>query len=669
MRWSCDRLNKQFTLKRPDRYTKRIRFWILAALVVLAGSNDMLAQKLPPKSKIKAPARSQIVDDSTKNVYGPSTSRWTTEGKLFVNNNKYSPIDTSVNNYHRWTYVQRFNNFYKDLGNVGTALSPIFPTFSGSIGFTSGFTCYEPYYQTEEPHLFDTKSPYTRIYVVWGGNGRAMTRIEFSRNINPRWNFGFDYRPILADKQIQYQKNVRQTISHYYDFYTTYRSKDNRYRLLFDYRRIRHRVYENGGVASKTTDTYADFFNKDAAVNLSKAVTEEKRANIHLFQQLQLAKPAQVYLTTDYFLQINKFSDNTTAEPSSFFDYKRGDSTNAKDQAQLTVFQNEAGFKGNAGPLFYNFYYKNRGYQYENYYAARSNSNLLAFKKTGTERYVGGRVGLTFDSVTEFTGGAEYLLEGYYKLEAAWKSPWIDATGRSSLSKPGMMQQVYYGSHDAWSNPFNSISALQLTGFLKGQAGPLFVSPGMTFSSVSNYVFFQEKIDPSGINYQRVLPKQSTGTQTVLSPEVRFTLKFLRHVYLRPQAIYTYFLKNDDDAFHIPRYFINTQLAYENLLFNKALQIQAGIDLHWKSAYNALAYDPVIQQFYVQDQTPNGKAFVSPAFLLADIFVNGKIKRGRFFLKYHNMVQTFTGIGYVPTPTYQGQHTVMDFGFELLLFD
>ena len=109
--------------------------------------------------------------------------------------------------------------------------------------------------------------------------------------------------------------------------------------------------------------------------------------------------------------------------------------------------------------------------------------------------------------------------------------------------------------------------------------------------------------------------------------------------------------------------FFNGQLAYENALFKGNLIVQIGVDGHWKSAYHALSYDPSIQQFYVQQRATVAQ------FLLADIFFNAKLKRGKFFFKYHNLVQAFTKIGYVPTPTYQGQHSVLDFGFELLLFD
>ena len=93
------------------------------------------------------------------------------------------------------------------------------------------------------------------------------------------------------------------------------------------------------------------------------------------------------------------------------------------------------------------------------------------------------------------------------------------------------------------------------------------------------------------------------------------------------------------------------------------MQAQIGVDVHGRSSYTALNYDPAIQQYYVQD------GFVNEAFPLVDVFLNGKFKGGRFFFKYHNLVQAFTGSGYLITPGYRGQSNIIDFGFDLILFD
>jgi hypothetical protein len=121
----------------------RVRFLILLLLILTTGG--VIAQETPlPKKRIvqdsnpntttqtKSPAQpsgkgSQIVDDSTKNVYGPKTTLWITESDVYQNKNNYQPLDTTIIDYHRWTFVQKLNNFYQDLGNVGTALNPSFP--------------------------------------------------------------------------------------------------------------------------------------------------------------------------------------------------------------------------------------------------------------------------------------------------------------------------------------------------------------------------------------------------------------------------------------------------------------------------------------------------------------------------------------------------------------
>src|SRR6185295_15893085 len=96
--------------------------------------------------------RSSIVNDSVKIIYGPKTTLSTTEGEIFENKkNSYIPLDTSIYNLHRWDFVQKNENKYQDLGNVGTAINPLFPQVSGVIGAAPGFKVYDLYYESAAP--------------------------------------------------------------------------------------------------------------------------------------------------------------------------------------------------------------------------------------------------------------------------------------------------------------------------------------------------------------------------------------------------------------------------------------------------------------------------------------------------------------------------------------
>jgi len=150
----------------------------------------------------------------------------------------------------------------------------------------------------------------------------------------------------------------------------------------------------------------------------------------------------------------------------------------------------------------------------------------------------------------------------------------------------------------------------------------------------------------------------------MLVPQVRLSAAFLRRMNLTIQARHAILTQNDDGAIQVPDWLVNGQLAFKGFLFNRNLEAQIGFDVSWRSAWRAPGYDPVTQHYFVQTTE-----MVKP-WLLADFFINGRIKRGRFFYKVHNIMQAVNGgSGYLTIPGYPGLRTTMDFGFELVLFD
>lgn len=628
------------------------------------------------KKKYQPRVGSSIVDDSTKNVYGPHTTKWTTEEDIFFNRNRYQTVDTAINNYHRWTSVQKSNNFYKDLGSMGTAMSSIFPLMPKNIGVSSGFNAFDPYWDNEEPKYYDTKSPYSRMYLIWGGNSRSMARIEFSRNVMSRWNFGFNYHPMNIDKQVQRsRKGDKQTTSHYYDAYTSYRTKDDKYSILFNFRRIRHRVKENGGIDTVGTQLPQGIFDANVKPYLTTAENTDLRTNYHLFHQYKIGSALQVYHTMDRYKQLRQFFNTSVDAPYFAVNNPNefGAQDTLRDKSKFKYFQNEFGVKGRASRLFYNFYYKIKHYSYSMLRLPDDTTLPTGYYK-GTESYLGARASLEFDSLFVLSGWGEIMPDGNHRLEANLNTPWLDAQLKQLQSKPAFMQNQYYGGHNLWQNNFSNTQNLNLNAFLKGKFGLVSISPGFNYTLLSNYIFFKEN---EVSTEQRILPVQSTGVQHLVSPEVRLQVGLWKHFFFRPTVIYTRFIENADDALRIPELFVNTQLTFEGFMFKKNLQAQIGFDLHWQSDYYALGYDAPTAQFYVQNKE------IMSAYPLADFFVNGKIKRGKFFVKYHNILQAFRGIGvttdtersrvarigYIPTPGYPGQRNILDFGFELLLFD
>jgi hypothetical protein len=653
------------------------------------------------KKKSRSGKGSIFLNDSTRNVYGPNTVLIINEEDLFYNRKKYSPIDTTIVNLHRWGYVQRFNYLYQDLGNIGTALNPLYPVVRNFSGAVSGFNSYRLFFDTEQPRYYDTKSPFTKINVIWGGKGRAMTHIEFSRNINSRWNFGFNYRPILIDKQLQRKRRGdRHVTGHYYDFFTTYKSKDDRYLLLFNFRRTRHRVFENGGVFVNENENLVEYFDKEASPRLVAAETQQFLKNYHFFNQYSLTNAFQIYASLDWNKEANYFFDNYASENKSdttLFDHWErikirktstfnlqktiADTVKANDKLLFNTIQAELGVKGRAAFLFYNVYYKFRSYQTSNKHPntlmdARTVLDLspLAgrldyqnylnsqprFSSVNTEHYIGGRLAFDIDSLTRLSGMAEINQLGNYSIDARFTSKLIEASFVQSIARPGVVYQQYRGSHDFWNNSFDNITGLKIEGFLKTPFKKFLLAPGLSYTLLSNYVYFKKG------NYQQeqtVLPQQSASVINIANPQVKWAINLTKGIKVSGMVINNLTLSDEEGATSIPDWLATGQISLEDYWFDNNLQIHLGFDVTWRSSYQAMGYDIPISQYYIQNDETVGNA------LLVDPFINAKIKRGRLFVKYHNLLQIFGNKGYIVTPRYPGQRNILDFGFELLIFD
>lgn len=627
------------------------RFFFSVLLLFVSLASRAQVEEVEPRTG------SSIIDDSTKNVYGPTTTQYFYESEFFRNKFTTYAIDTAAWNFHRFNFVQRYNNFYQDLGNIGTAIRPVFNEVPETIGATPGFTAYDLYWNSENVKYYNTKSPFASVKWILGGKGRSYARFTFTRNVNPRWNVGFNYRILQIDKIVaRSAKGDRTTKSNYFDIFTSYQSKDSLYSLFFNARRDFIQVDENGGVRADVENfAFADFFDtQGASPNLTGAESNDKRGALHLFHQLNLASGLQVYHTSDLYRQINRFND---ADPdNNYYDFTVVDSAETRDRTEFKSFRNEVGVKGSFFKAFYNGYAAFRNYSIDYKYIYEDDFFLVTKK---LETYLGGRIGLQLDSLVEVKGWAEWMLDDRYMIQGSIKTKWFEASAKRSVSTPAFVPQVYRGSHDLWINTFGNVEGTELKGNLIYESKRLSIYPGLRFSTFRNSIFFKE--DTTG--QQHVLPYQTSGYQTWASPELSFSVGLLEHLTLKGQGIYTRILENSDDAFQFPKWFVNAQLAYADIWFNGNFDFQAGVDVHWKSSYYTPGYDVTTQQFYTQQR------FQSPGVPLVDLFLNVRIRHARIFLKYNNALFAVTKYGDVPTPFYPGVRNIVDFGFDWSFFD
>jgi hypothetical protein len=623
-----------------------------------------------------AGAGGAILDDSTKMVYGPKTTRFFLENDVLNNRKTFFTIDTTLEGIHQTNYVDRNNNLYTDLGNLGTALRPVFYQ-TPAIGAQTGLNVYGLYgYQTQTVRYFDTRSPYTNMYLVLAGRGQNIVNFEFTQNIHQRWNLGFNLQRMTSDLQFggKTGTTTTQRLAENWNFviHTNYRSKNQKYTLLAHYNNINHRLVDQGGmIEPDTASNNAINSNFELKPVLSTATSHEKRNDLHLYQQYVLDTAFQIYNTLDFRAQSYRFNDTDmtdnlfsadSANPlrKPFYPGVYFDSLETSQTTLFRLLENQIGVKGQfstRGSAFnYRAWLRNRVYGLTNTYNVGRLLPNESYKTSRVETFVGGWLGYYFpDSLTRATAEIEYLLGRDFRLQGRLESRFLTAGYESVFASPTLIQTRYTSNIYQWnhtarlSSQFNLRGTQHAYGQLNVKLGKLILSPGLDYYLLTNYIYF----DTVGV------PRQLSSAFSIIRTGLGF--QFTAGKFgASGQGYYT--LLSRDDVLRIPALFANARIEYNFLLFKK-LFVLAGIQFHYKSAYFADQYMPLTQQYHLQNETKLGD------YIMAEPYANLRINRVRLFLKMAHGNQGLFDQVYYSAPYFRTINRSFSFGVHWPLFD
>jgi len=615
----------------------------VTAIFKIAGIGILLV------SMMAVNAFGQILDDSTKNVYSARTTFWFTENDMRLLGDTLHVLDTLLLGHQNFDAVDVSNHMLVDLGNNGTATRHLYYEFPSLIGARLGIDAYNPYFvTTDNLRFYDTKSPFIKIKAIIGGQGRSIADVSYSRNINPRWNFGIDFKTLTSDKQIgaSLNRGDRNVTSTSWDFYTSYRTENEKYQVLFSVNRIRHGVQETGGIDVTEDATTAELFQyRDSPIKLSKVKAEDYKFDFRLFQKYVLNEQVQLYYSLTRGRHENSYADPSLLANQTYYEQILISTDTTAELLQMADLTNEAGVMGKTGGLSYNLYLKRRYVNYNDRFSSPFGRQV--------ESYGGVKAKATLFDVWDTKGKVEYMQGGLFDIEGSTQLPFLSLWVRSMRYRPGYQQLYYHGNHYTWDNSFEPQRADRLGGELNVKLGPLALRPGLNLTRVAKQVYFGSDSKPY----------QSGAGQLITSPAVAINLTIAEHYHIDPQVIYTAVTGNDAAIWQIPQWLFNARLYYEGYWFKESTLVQIGTELHWKSTYNALAWNPVVQQFYLQNTFP------VDAYLVADLFLNFKVGNARYFAKMTHINQAGEANGYFVSPYYPGQKRVFDLGVTWYFFD
>ncbi len=595
--------------------------------------------------------RRTLLDDSTRMVYGPTTSLYFYEKDIKRNSLVLYPQDTSLVNFHNYDPVAKSGWKYQDLANIGSAAQPVFFELPTMIGTRSGFDVYDLYFKAPEDNkYFDTKSPFTEMSAFFGGGNRNMLDLAFARNINSRWNVGFNFNTIRSRKTLNpTARDDNMVESTAYSVHTNYRSENGKYWFMGTFSRMRHIVNEIGGIIPPEIDSTSLYFTyEDAKVWLSHTQARDLRQEYHFYHEYKVKDGLQIYHVFDNKDQEMTLEADLTTSDSSYFNSERlnmqQDTT--RNFNDFSEWRNEFGLKGTFGGFYYNAFVRSRNGRMKNQFFDDSDQF--------NEVFIGGELIGKISEKWSLSADGEYLLPGAFRIHGKLVSPILELDYTKALYKPTSMQRIYRGNHYAWTNDFDNTGVDQLRAKLIINFDKIRIRPNLTLNRINNYIYFDENREAA----------QNSSEAFMLQPGLIANFQIGRKFRWENELIFTEITGDGADAFRIPSFYANSRFYFDSPLFDDNVYVQLGIDVRYHSDYFADAYNVSTQQFFLQND------FNVYAYPVADLFLDFRINRTRVLVKYNHLNSGFMAQdGYFVTPDYTGYKSFIDLGITWYLFD
>lgn len=644
-------------------------------------------------------ARAQVLDDSTKVLYGPKTTRLIYEAEVLRDSTAGTPLDTTLTRWPQARFWFHDSTFQQDLGAVGTASRPLLYQPNVQLGARFGRNAFDKYARdaTAVPY-YDSRSPYSFFRVVQTGAGEQVFEISYSRSFKKNFSIGAAFERFASNKILAARSSRDGLVEHTNVLlFGRYQTENERYHLLFNYSNARHRGLEQGGIWPITTTTISgtpprgtvsgetqprDLFNyQRQQVYLIKAANTEQRDELYFTQTYRLlGRGLTVYHTFDAKRQYNSYLDQALKARGTdgwFYKDVLRNTAATLDRAEFKQVENTLGVLGRTPVVEYRLYGRVRKADLVTQTLAPSPDNTgldlaeAAQPRRLLQAFVGGTAAFNYRKIyaVETAGelrapsfGDTYSNAPEYWLRAAVRTGPLSAEALRASVAPTLTQQEFVGNHYEWHHrpdnprPFDNTNTTQLTGRLR-----------FKLPDLAGFMAQQFEASVSAVNLTNLVYYDTAGVPAQDATAKNLLIVFARHqarlgrVGFDNQATYTG--GGNVNGIRIPALVANLRVYYESYIFRKALFNQVGAELYYQSAYRAFDYSPSTQQFYQQNH------FTIRNYPVVDVFFSADIKAVSIFLKVAYVNQGILQNGYFTTPYYTGYPRRFQFGLKWNFFN
>jgi hypothetical protein len=199
-----------------------------------------------------------------------------------------------------------------------------------------------------------------------------------------------------------------------------------------------------------------------------------------------------------------------------------------------------------------------------------------------------------------------------------------------------------------WYNNFNN----EKSNNIEATAETKWLTASAQISTLEDKMYFE---NTSTSSQQVILsPQQYGGTIKYFSLKLSKEFKFWK-LALDNTILYQH-VEQNDPILNVPKFTTRNSFYYSDHLFKRALFLQTGFTFNYFTKFYANDYNPIVGDFYIQNQKQIGE------FPMVDFFINAKVRQTRIYLKAEHFNSAITGNDFYSAPSYPYRDFIIRFG-------
>lgn len=513
------------------------------------------------------------------------------------------------------------------------------------------------YLEAKDIKYYSVPTPLTDLYFKTVMEQGQSLDAFLTINTKPNLNFSIAYKGLRSlGKYVNFLSS-----SGNFRFTSSYFTKDKRYILNAHFTGQDISNQENGGIINTSDFESGDdnFKERDRLEVYFEDATSLLKGNRffvdHSFKLSKLNPNSLVF--THQFSQEYKFFEFTQSTANTRFGSSFSNRINNKTRYNNLYNKLGVAYKTKSyGDL--EFFIEDNNYNYYYDSVVYDSFGNISVPNSISERInmIGGNYTYFANKlITKFSVSQAISDQGISNIEANAKYKLNDDyqfefNYQKLNSLPNLNYSLYQSSYVDY-NWFNNFKTEKLNQFTLS-ANTKWINLSAQYKVLNDHLFFDNTTN--NIATLIVKPVQYDKTINYFSVKANKEIKFWK--FALDNTILYQAVDQADDMVNVPQLTTRNTLYFSEYVFKKAMFLQTGVTFQYFTEYYANDYNPLIGEFYVQNETKIG------GFPMFDFFINARVRQTRIFLKAEHFNSAWTGNNFYSAPNYPYQDFIVRFG-------